>query len=162
MLKRKDKSYLVGFDDQFLNSSDSYSTKKQLTVVVGIITNSSSRLLLSYRPNTKPQGGFWEFPGGKMLAEETPLIALKREMKEELNIQIINAKPFIKVYYGYEKQEVLLDSWFITQYCGTLINNEGQLIQWMELNAINPLDFSKPNQLILQEVKKSIHGLKSE
>lgn len=46
------------------------------------------RVLLAKRPEDKKFGGLWEFPGGKIEAGETPEQALRREIKEELGIEI--------------------------------------------------------------------------
>ena len=62
---------------------------KNLKIVVSVaLINNANEVLLSKRPNNKHLSGFWEFPGGKVEAGEVPEIALIREIKEELNIDI--------------------------------------------------------------------------
>ncbi len=61
---------------------------KALVVAAGII-RSDDKLLICKRPDDKSlEGGKWEFPGGKAEDNETPEQALKRELKEELDIEV--------------------------------------------------------------------------
>ena len=58
-----------------------------IRVVCGIIFK-DDKILLTRRKKGKSLEGFWEFPGGKVEKEETDTIALKRELKEELGLEI--------------------------------------------------------------------------
>jgi 8-oxo-dGTP diphosphatase len=57
-------------------------------VVGGIIENERGDVLLAERPPGKHLAGLWEFPGGKIEAGETPTEGLKRELKEELELDV--------------------------------------------------------------------------
>jgi 8-oxo-dGTP diphosphatase len=57
-----------------------------LFVVAAALIDADGRVLLTQRPEGKVLAGLWEFPGGKIGAEETPEQALKRELREELGI----------------------------------------------------------------------------
>ena len=56
--------------------------------VVGAIIKDGDRYLVGQRPAHKSQGGLWEFMGGKIEPGETPEQALKRECREELDLEI--------------------------------------------------------------------------
>ncbi len=60
---------------------------KTVTVTAGLIAH-NGRFLIAQRRKDKSLGGFWEFPGGKIEAGETCEQCLKREIKEEFDIQI--------------------------------------------------------------------------
>ena len=63
----------------------------------------SCEYLLASRPQGKPWAGWWEFPGGKIEANETPENALKRELKEELDIAASRIQPWLQRVYDYPK-----------------------------------------------------------
>lgn len=59
-----------------------------LTVVAAAIRDETGRLLLQQRPAHKHHGGAWEFPGGKVEVNETPRDSLRREIAEELSLEL--------------------------------------------------------------------------
>lgn len=72
-------------------------------IVCGIITNEQGQVLLCRRSPQKELGGFWEFPGGKLEHGEALIPALKRELREELAIEITDetlllAKPHVYLH----------------------------------------------------------------
>ena len=87
-----------------------------MPVVVGIIRNPLGEILIAKRPEHKYKGGLWEFPGGKIEPSETPLDALKRELREELNIEVIKAESWLQCEYDYSDRFVLLHIWNVTQF----------------------------------------------
>ena len=60
---------------------------KKLNVVAALIYE-DDKILLTSRPDHQEHAGFWEFPGGKIESGETPAQSLKRELKEELDIEV--------------------------------------------------------------------------
>lgn len=58
-----------------------------MMVVAAALIDSQSRVFVQRRPLNKNMGGLWEFPGGKVEADETPEAALIRELREELSIE---------------------------------------------------------------------------
>ena len=61
-------------------------------VAVGIVQRSDGLYLLTTRPQGKAYAGYWEFPGGKLEAQESVVAALRRELQEEINITIADAE----------------------------------------------------------------------
>jgi 8-oxo-dGTP diphosphatase len=70
--------------------------------------------------------GLWEFPGGKVEAEESVETALGRELHEELGIVVDVARPLIKVQHDYPDKQVLLDVWEVSAFTGEPHGAEGQ------------------------------------
>jgi len=60
---------------------------ERIRVTAGIIINNDKVLITRRAPNENFAGG-WEFPGGKIEADETPEECLARELKEELNFPL--------------------------------------------------------------------------
>ena len=80
---------------------------RTLIVTAGLITE-SDRVLVTQRKETSPRGLLWEFPGGKVREEEDPREALRRELKEELDIDVAVEAIFDVVYHLYPDGPILL------------------------------------------------------
>ncbi|MDB5806177.1 MAG: thiamine monophosphate synthase [Betaproteobacteria bacterium] len=74
--------------------------------------------LLAQRPQGKAYAGYWEFPGGKVEPGETHLEAIKREIREELDIEILDAVPWMVRRHVYEHASVELHFFRVTAWRG--------------------------------------------
>jgi len=75
---------------------------KTLLVVCAALINDKGEVLLAQRPEGKRLAGKWEFPGGKVEADESPEAALTRELQEELGIVAMQFEPFWFLSHDYE------------------------------------------------------------
>jgi len=121
-------------------------------VAVGIIRNSAGKILIAQRPKNKYKGGLWEFPGGKVEAQENVFQALQRELKEELNIDVVAAEQWLQFQYDYSDRIVLLDTWKITEFFGVPQGAEGQLIRWVFSKDLPQFQFPEGNRFILERL----------
>lgn len=76
-------------------------TNSSVIPVVCAIIERENKILAAQRGETQTNAGLWEFPGGKVNAGETPELALKREIHEELAIKITIHKKLNPVLYQY-------------------------------------------------------------
>ena len=106
-------------------------------VAAGILLHPDGRFLMTSRPTGKAYAGYWEFPGGKIEAGETPLAALTRELNEELGIQITQANPWIVQTFAYPHATVRLYFFKVTDWLGILQPREGQLLDWQYPKALS-------------------------
>jgi 8-oxo-dGTP diphosphatase len=104
---------------------------KPLHVLVGLIGDARSRWLVNRRRPGTDLAGFWEFPGGKRQAGETPFAALRRELDEELGIEVLAAEPWLELTHDYPDKRVLLDVWRVLDYRGEVSAREGQALDWV-------------------------------
>ncbi len=102
-----------------------------VVVVVGLIGDGAGRWLVNCRPAGKPLAGSWEFPGGKRQSGEIPLAALKRELAEELGIEVLEAQPLLRLEHDYPDKRVRLDVWQVLRYRGRVTAREGQPLRWV-------------------------------
>lgn len=129
------------------NSPD--STTATVHVAVGIIENEAGDIFISRRHAHLHQGGKWEFPGGKVEANETVMAALQRELREECNIEVEAAAPLTVVSHAYPDKQVLLDVWRVTAYRGEVRQREGQEWLWVPLHELEAYPFPAANEPIL-------------
>jgi 8-oxo-dGTP diphosphatase len=112
---------------------------KPIDVAVGILMQPNGDVLLGQRPQGKPYAGYWEFPGGKVEADETILDALKREFVEEIAVEIISAEPWCCVEYIYPHAHVRLHFYISREWRGNPRALEGQALAWQGSVGVEPL-----------------------
>jgi 8-oxo-dGTP diphosphatase len=119
-------------------------------IAVGVVFNSFGQVLVALRTKDKLQGGFWEFPGGKVEVGETVEQALMRELLEEVGIEINSPKPLTQCWHRYKDNQVWLDVWQIHQFTGAAHGREGQQIAWVSLAELRSLPLLSGNHSILE------------
>lgn len=88
--------------------------------------------LLAQRPPGKAYAGYWEFPGGKVEAEETFAEALVRELQEELGITVTAMTPWITRHFVYPHARVEIRFFRATAWEGTLHPLEHTDMAWLD------------------------------
>ncbi|WP_346798819.1 Nudix family hydrolase [Halomonas sp. Bachu 37] len=117
-----------------------------------IISADKKQVLLARRPSSVDHGGLWEFPGGKLAPYETGLEGLKRELHEELGVEITRAQPLIRVHHEYTDKHILLDVWQVHAYSGEPFGREGQAVRWVPMEELVNYPFPAANLPILRAV----------
>ncbi|WP_115719982.1 8-oxo-dGTP diphosphatase MutT [Gallaecimonas mangrovi] len=127
--------------------------KKLIHVAVGVIENGRGEIFVTKRLSHQHQGGKWEFPGGKVEEGETLLLALDRELKEEIGINVTLAEPLLVVEHDYGDKAVKLDVWLVRGFVGQPKGLEGQEGKWVAIKDIDTLTFPEANAPIVATVK---------
>ncbi len=125
----------------------------KIHVVAAVILAKNKQVLIARRSKNKPQGGFWEFPGGKIEKDETAIEALSRELKEELAISVLEMKSFIKLEHEYPERSIILDVWMVEKFTGNARGNEGQTIAWVSVDQLNQYEFLEANRLVVDKLQ---------
>lgn len=128
--------------------------KQMIHIVVGVITRDND-VLIAKRPHYKDQGGLWEFPGGKIERGESEQAALRRELLEELEIEITRSRPWMQIEHEYEDKKVLLNVYHCDQFSGTPIGAEGQEVIWATISDLDLYPFPAANEAIIKKLKLS-------
>ena len=102
-------------------------------VAVGVLFDPDGRFLLTSRPRGKVYAGYWEFPGGKLEAGESVEAALRRELHEELGIEIGAVQPWKVEVVDYEHARVRLHFCKVFAWRGAFEMREGQQMAWQTL-----------------------------
>ena len=77
-------------------------------MVAAVVQRGDGRFLLASRPEGSHLAGLWEFPGGAIEPGETPDEALRREMMEELGVEVQVEVPVTFAFHRDEERDVLL------------------------------------------------------
>ena len=130
---------------------------KTVEAVIGILQR-DQYFLVNQRPFDKPYAGYWEFPGGKIEANESIRDALTRELKEELGITIQAAEPWFVCPHTYPDKQVSLHVWRVTKFIGEPEGKEKQILQWVNLDELRELNILEGNHFILEKLKSPSTG----
>lgn len=122
---------------------------KRVHVAAAVIRRGDGRILIARRAETQHQGGLWEFPGGKVEAGETVACALRRELREELGIEVTRSRPLIKVSHDYPDKQVLLDVLEVDAFEGEPHGAEGQPLAWVLPKELAEHAFPEANKPII-------------
>ena len=116
------------------------SERTPVDVAVGVLIDGQGRFLLTSRPVGKVYAGYWEFPGGKLEAGESVEAALRRELIEELGIQIGAVQPWKIELMDYEHARVRLHFCKVVAWTGEFEMREQQAMAWQTLPVqVQPL-----------------------
>lgn len=116
------------------------SKKVLLVVAAALVDIPSKTVLLAERPSKKHLEGLFEFPGGKVEADESPEDALVRELREELGIQVdsSNLHPLTFASHSYEEKgfHLLMPLYACSSWDGKPEGKENQKLVWCSTSQI--------------------------
>jgi len=117
---------------------------KMVLVSAVALIDVDGRVLLAQRPEGKPMAGLWEFPGGKVEADETPEAALIRELQEELGIDTWASclAPLTFASHSYDDFHLMMPLFACRKWQGTPQAREGQVLKWVKPNEMR--DYPMP------------------
>jgi len=124
--------------------------RKITHVAAGILLRADGSFLLGSRPIGKPYAGYWEFPGGKLESGESEITALKRELIEEMGIEVTAATPWIVQSFDYPHASVRLSFFRVTAWQGEITAHEGQEFAWQQPGKLNVSPILPANGPILR------------
>lgn len=96
----------------------------------------------------------WEFPGGKLEEGESEEECIKREIKEELNIEIELKKKLSKSEHSYPGFDIQLIPFIARYMSGSIILSEHQQYLWLPKSELSKLDWAEADIPILEEYLK--------
>lgn len=128
----------------------------QLHVAAGVLQDADGKVLVSRRPAAAQMAGKLEFPGGKIATGETPLQGLVRELREELGIDVLCARHFMRLSHEYPDFRVHLYIWRVLLWDGSLRGVEGQQLQWMVPETLISAGLLPADEPVVEHLRKNI------
>jgi 8-oxo-dGTP diphosphatase len=129
-----------------------------IRVVAGLIFR-DARLLVCQRHASAKFPLKWEFPGGKVENGESDRDALRRELKEELDIEIRDAELTSEYEYSYPHgPRVALCFYDVKSFEGEARNLVFQQISWVKIKDLGSLDFLEGDRRLIEQLQLSRSG----
>ncbi len=122
-------------------------------VAVAVLLREDGAVLLGRRPPGKPYAGYWEFPGGKVEPGETVAEALRRELREELGLDVERAHPWITRRFVYPHATVKLRFYRVTSWRGDLKDHEHEAVAWQQPGGVNVAPLLPANDSVLKALR---------
>jgi 8-oxo-dGTP diphosphatase len=126
---------------------------KTINVVAAIIIK-DNKIFATQRGYGDFKGG-WEFPGGKIEENELPRDAIIREIKEELNIDIIPGKLFETIEYNYPTFHLSMQCFISTIMNGDIVLSEHTAAKWLSKEDLDSVEWLKADITIIDKLKNS-------
>ena len=120
-----------------------------LKVTCAIIEDNERKVLAAQRSAKMDLPYKWEFPGGKLEKNESPEECLKREIEEELSIEVEIVRPLDLVEHSYPNKDILLIPYVCSVVKGAIGLKEHRAFKWLEPEELNDLDWAEADIPVL-------------
>ena len=120
-----------------------------------VVLDFDFKILLAKRPKNKIFPGFWEFPGGKLQKNETPELAIKRELLEELNIIASEEclSPLTFTSFEYENFFLVMFVFICRKWKGKIYNKVSDKIIWIEKKDLRKYTMPPANRNLISFIE---------
>ena len=123
-------------------------------VAAGILCDAEGRILIAERLGGGPFHGLWEFPGGKIGADETSAQALSRELAEELGIEITTCATFMNLRHEYDDRIVTIEFFIVSDWNSEPVGREGQALRWVQRERLDAGELLPADVPVVEALKQ--------
>lgn len=119
-------------------------------VAVGVVQNGAGELLIQRRAEDGLLGGLWEFPGGKQETGETLEETCRRELREELSIDVEVQSLIQRISHAYSHFKVTLHAYQCRVTSGEPRSREGLPVRWIAIDDLSDYAFPRANRRLIE------------
>ena len=123
---------------------------KTIRVVAAVIL-SEGKIFATQRGYGDFKGG-WEFPGGKIEDGETPEVALKREISEELETRIRVGELIDTIEYDYPNFHLSMDCFWCEIVSGKLVLKEHEAARWLDKENLYSVEWLPADVSLIEKI----------
>jgi 8-oxo-dGTP diphosphatase len=121
--------------------------------IAASIIVSGSMVLVQQRSEDGHLSGYWEFPGGKVEAGESPLAAAVREAQEETGVNLQKTAPVWQVHLDYQYPDRALKLHFFCFHLSKKPESTAD-IRWIEISQLSQLKLPPANQSVIERLER--------
>lgn len=125
--------------------------------VVAAVIHDGDRIFATARGYGEYKG-WWEFPGGKIEAGETPEEALVREICEELDTEIRVGTLIDTIEYDYPTFHLSMDCFWAEVVAGRLVLKEAEDARWLTKETLGSVRWLPADQTIIDAIYRELGG----
>lgn len=130
--------------------------RKEINVVAAIIREGD--MVFATQRGYGNYKDWWEFPGGKVKAGETPEKALIREIEEELDTKIAVDRFLTAVEYDYPEFHLSMDCFWCHVEEGDLKLLEHEAAKWLPIDNLRQVNWLPADIMVIEEIEKLLFG----
>ena len=123
--------------------------------VVAAVIRKGDKIFATQRGYGELKGG-WEFPGGKIEDGETPQEALKREIEEELDTEILVGELIDTIEYDYPTFHLSMDCFWCEIIEGRLVLKEHEAARWLDRKTIDDVEWLPADVTLVGKIKEAL------
>ena len=123
--------------------------------VAAAVIRKGDKIFATQRGYGELKGG-WEFPGGKIEDGETPQEALKREIEEELDTEILVGELIDTIEYDYPTFHLSMDCFWCEIVEGRLVLKEHEAARWLDRKTINDVEWLPADVTLVGKIKEAL------
>ena len=121
--------------------------------VVAAVIRKGDKIFATQRGYGELKGG-WEFPGGKIEDGETPQEALKREIEEELDTEILVGELIDTIEYDYPTFHLSMDCFWCEIVEGRLVLKEHEAARWLDRKTLDDVEWLPADVTLVGKIKE--------
>ena len=122
-----------------------------IPVASGVIIK-SNKILIGLRAEGDSGAGMWEFPGGKIELNESSEIAIKRELREELDIEATVNQKIMKYSHRFKNTIYEISFFEINKFTGSIKKNVHDDLRWIELASLKKYRYISGDLLLIDRI----------
>ena len=127
-------------------------TIRVVAAVIKSINENGEPIIFATQRGYGDYKGWWEFPGGKIEPGETPQEALKREIMEELDTEILVGKLIDTVEYDYPTFHLSMECFWCEIIKGNLILNEHEDSRWLKKSEFDDVEWMPADIILIDKI----------
>lgn len=132
--------------------------KKHVNVVGAVIVNERNQIFCALRSPEMSLPNLWEFPGGKIEVGELPEETLKRELIEELKIEVSVGEQVESTYYEYDAFTIQLTTFYANITSGIPELMEHADYKWMNVEDLHILEWAPADIPAVEKIQKQLNS----
>lgn len=122
-------------------------------IAVGLLYNDADELFIQRRAEDAMLGGLWEFPGGKHEPDESLAETCRRELQEELGVEVAIGPLFDRVKHAYSHFKITMHAFSCRLVEGTPHSTSGLRTAWVAIEDLDQYAFPRANRHIIDKLK---------